>query len=289
MDLYNAAMNSDFNVSSVAIVGVGLIGGSVAAGLRARGYSGKIRGVGRNADRLQKAVEAGLLDGYTTSLREHASELVIVCTPVDRIAKDVRLAAENALPETVMTDVGSVKGVVCRELKGELPGGATFIGSHPLAGSHHQGFEHADPNLFDGRVCVVTPTEDNHLGIGAVRACWELLGMKTVTMSPDKHDEILAMTSHLPHLVAAALAGALEDSESEFAATGFADTTRIAAGEPSLWVPILRQNSAAVLASIQRFQGQLDDLRAALETGDGGVLGSLLATAQANRNSLPHQ
>jgi len=146
----------------IAIQGVGLIGGSIAAALKKNNFSGSIIGIGRNLERLQKAIDSGLIDQAETDLKQAATsaDLIIICTPVDMIIQDVMEAASTAQPGTLITDGGSVKGKICHELKDRLPEGVTFIGSHPLAGSEKRGFEHADPDLYQNRVCVVTPEEN---------------------------------------------------------------------------------------------------------------------------------
>lgn len=278
--------------STVTIVGVGLIGGSIAAALKKRGFAGRIIGVGRNASRLEKTREAGLIDAPTTDLASAASEAgtIVFCTPVDRIVEDVRDAAPHCRAQTLLTDGGSVKGAICRALDGQLPESATFIGSHPLAGSEKQGFEHADADLFAGRTCVVTPNERTPVGgqLELLISFWRQLGFASVVkMSAQTHDEILALTSHLPHAVASCLAVLVsEPDQQQLASTGFLDTTRIAAGDPELWSAILLNNSEAVLRVMDRFVEELSEIRAAIENGDAGGLKKLLAQAKTNRDGL---
>lgn len=274
---------------TVAIIGVGLIGGSIAAALKKRRRAERVFGVGRTLSRLEKARAAGLIDAGTSEVGEAVpdADLVVVCTPVDRIADDVRAAAAYCRPGTLLTDAGSVKGAICRALAGGLPDGVTFIGSHPLAGSEQQGFEHADAGLFEGRLCVITPegkasTADRE----RLTAFWEGLGMNVVETSPDEHDRALAATSHLPHVAAAALAALLAEDNGAFASTGFRDTTRIAAGDPNLWTPILLSNREAVLQCLGEFQNLLAEFRDALEKEDTTALKNLLEVAKRNRDVL---
>jgi prephenate dehydrogenase len=180
-----------------------------------------------------------------------------------------------------------VKGPICRELETGLPERVEFIGSHPLAGSEKQGFEHSDPQLLSGRVCVVTPTEHtSSAGAARLKALWMRLGARVIAMAPAAHDRALAQTSHVPHVVAAGLAATLESENSGLAATGFRDTTRIAAGDAELWTAILLQNAPAVLASIEQFEAQFARFREAIAAADAHELRQLLQRAKASRDSL---
>jgi prephenate dehydrogenase len=272
--------------TTVAVVGVGLIGGSIAAALKSRQHRGRVIGIGRAVDRLEAAAQAGLLDDIATDPTRIQAGLWIVCTPVDRIAADVRAIAAAASSGTLITDAGSVKGPICRALE-NLPGGATFLGSHPLAGSEQRGFEHARADLFQGRTCVITPPDDAPSeAVHRLTAFWKSLGMHVVRMTPENHDESLAYTSHTPHAVAAALAAALTDSERPLTATGFADTTRIAAGDPDLWAAIFLQNADALERGLSRFAGRLDTIRRAIATRDAAALKNLLRAAKTNRDAI---
>jgi cyclohexadieny/prephenate dehydrogenase len=271
---------------TVAIVGVGLIGGSLAAALKQRGIAKRVIGVGRNRLRLADAKAAGLIDEFSTDLTQAAreSQLVVVCTPVDRIVADVRQAAAAMPAGSLITDAGSVKGVICEELA-DLP--AAYIGSHPLAGSEKQGFEHASATLFDQRLCVITPTKNSPPAqLQRLHAFGQAVGMQTCERSPAEHDAILAVTSHLPHAVAAALASVLAPELRRFAASGFRDTTRIAAGDPELWTAIFQQNSAALSNAIAALEARLGALKTALQQADSTALKKWLAQAKTNRDAL---
>ena len=275
--------------STIGIVGVGLIGGSIAAALKKRGFNGRIIGIGRNSARLQDAQAAGLIDEFTTDVGTVAAEcdIIIFCTPVDRIACGVMTAAAKSLPGTLITDAGSVKGSICRELDEKLPDGVTFIGSHPLAGSEKNGFQHADADLYVDQTCVVTPdiaTPPEQLE--QLTIFWETLGMIIVTMTAEDHDTALARTSHLPHVVAAALAATLSPENNDLAATGFADTTRIASGDPDLWTTILLANADAVSNSLSEYTQQLDEFQVAITNRDADVLKKLLEVAKRKRDDL---
>lgn len=268
----------------VAIVGVGLLGGSIAAALRHRSPATRILGVGRQQDRLEKARHCGLLDEFSIHPERIDAELIVVCTPVDRIVTDVRAAAVAA-EDAVITDVGSVKGQIVDQLSD--PGSPiSFVGSHPMAGSEKTGFENADPDLFAGARCIVCPHESaDGDAVNQVRSFWEHLGSVVTEMPAAEHDRIVAAVSHLPHAVAAALTRVPSADDLPFAATGFADSTRIAAGDPDLWTAILTANAPAVLARLDEFEEQLLRLRSALN-GDQAHIRSFLAAACEARREL---
>jgi len=273
---------------TVAIVGVGLIGGSLGAALRKRGLA-RVIGVGRNAERLKEAQRAGVIEEAEVELRAAAarSDLIVFCTPVDRIVTGVREAAAACRPGTLLTDAGSVKVTICESLAAGLPQGVTFIGSHPLAGSEKQGFEHADSELYKDRVCVITPDKSTPPDtVTKLRRFWEGIGMHVRELSPEAHDRALAQTSHLPHVVASALAAILEPECAPLAATGFRDTTRIAGGDPDLWVAILLDNAEAVLESLKKYESSLGAFTRAIEKRDGEDLKQLLAEGRDRREDL---
>lgn len=272
----------------IAIVGVGLIGGSLAAAAKRRGAARRVLGIGRNPERLRGAQSAGLIDAWSTdSAAVRDAELTVVCTPVDRIADDVKLLWSNVPSGGLVTDAGSTKQRVCEELSDCRDSNREFVGSHPIAGSHRQGFEAADPELYAGRMCVVTPTEESTpAAVNEIEGFWQSVGMRTVRLSPAEHDRALAATSHLPHVTAVALANTLNEANRELIGTGFRDTTRIAAGDPDLWTAILLSNTADVCASLDALTQQIASFRAALERGDAAALNRLLQQAKTVRDSL---
>ncbi len=276
---------------SVAIYGVGLLGGSIAAGLKQRGLARRVIGIGRNAERLQAAVDAGLIDGFATDATESDRDwnLIVVGTPVDRIADDVRRLAEISKPGTLITDVGSVKEPILASLsyRSEIAPGVEFVGSHPLAGSEKRGFEAARPNLFEDRVTVITPVASSSpQAVARISVFWQSLGSRVLTMSAAEHDRALATTSHVPHVAAAALAAILKPEQHELAATGFRDTTRIAAGDADLWVAILLANRDAVLSSVRELSESLQSFETAIRDSDPETLRQLLLKAKQNRDAL---
>lgn len=275
--------------SGIGILGVGLIGGSIAAALKARGYSGKIIGFGRNADRLQSARTGGLIEEFSTEPEPLVKQIsfLVVCTPVDRIVEDVRRFAELSRPGTVITDAGSVKGEICWKLSDYASREVSFVGSHPLAGSEKNGFEHAQSDLFEDRVCFMTPDSGaKPRDLRRVEEFWSFLGMRIHTLDPSEHDRLMSVTSHTPHLIAAAIALLLEERDRPFTGTGFQDTTRIAAGDPALWRAILVQNRQEVSRTLKRFSEIIAILSQAIEYGDQQTLEHLLEMAKNNRDSL---
>ncbi len=274
----------------VGIVGVGLIGGSIAAALKSRGYRGRVIGLGRSVERLQAARDAGMLDDIATRTEEMMPRvsLAVVCTPVDRIAADVRSLAASAQPGTLLTDAGSVKASICRELE-PLRGPIAFIGSHPMAGSEKTGFENSHPELFRDRVCIVTPQPgDSPATRQRVAAFWKFLGMRIEELTPAEHDEAVGLTSHFPHLLASLLSAMLPERYRSFVGTGFRDTTRIAAGDPELWRAILEDNAPNLQQAFAAFQKLCDELGLA-ESGSSlspGRLKKMLEQAKKNRDAL---
>jgi prephenate dehydrogenase len=260
------------DVEKLVIVGVGLLGGSIAKAALARGVARHVVGVGRNAERLAAAEQSGVVSSASTNLGIacHDADLIVVCTPVDQIAGHVIHAATASNRPTLITDAGSTKGNIVAELPEKLPGGCRFVGSHPLAGSEKTGFEHATADLFVGRTVVVTPTvAAESTDVARLGAFWTALGARVLRLSPDDHDRAVAATSHAPHLIAAALALATANEHLPLAASGWLDTTRIAAADPAIWQPIFAANRAHVLKALDSFEKTLAELREAMEHEDG--------------------
>lgn len=273
----------------LTIVGVGLIGGSIGLAAKQRGLARTVRGLGRQQASLDRALAAGTIDEAFLEPAQalHQADLVIYCTPVDQIAAQVTTHLAWCSPSAILTDAGSTKGALVAEIEAALPAPVRFVGSHPLAGSEKRGPEFADGNLFQGRWTVVTPTPRTDAdALEQVKAFWAALGSRVKTMTPEEHDQALALTSHVPHLVAAALAGSLPDELHDLAATGFRDTTRIAAGDSGLWTAIFTHNRDAVLAALNAVEARLRDFRSALEQHDWATLDQLLTHAKKVRDAL---
>lgn len=277
-------------LEQLTIIGVGLIGGSVGLAAKARGLAGTVVGVGRDERNLARAQAAGVIDRFSTDITDgvRSSDLVVVCTPVDRVAEDV-LAVANAAPaRCLITDVGSTKGNILRALAGKMPeNGAAFIGSHPLAGSEKRGSANAKTDLFTDRLVVVTPTaETDPEATAVIDLFWRELGARVVRMDPFSHDEALATTSHLPHAAASALAAVTPPAWLALTAGGFRDTTRIAAGDPDLWAAIFEANRDAVLSAVDAFAASLTEFRTRLAAGDRAGVARWLAEGKRVRDAL---
>lgn len=277
-----------FTERSVVIVGVGLIGGSIAAAVRKRFPECKVIGIGRNRERLKAATSRGLLNGWSDQISSASipdRSLGIVCLPVDRIVEAVQqLVAAGC---ELVTDAGSVKASLYADL--DKVYGERFVGSHPIAGSEHTGFEHADADLFVGRLCVVTPMHATAADTERVVAFWKSVGSTVQQMSADEHDRVLALTSHLPHVIAAVVSGCVAEEFLPFTGTGYRDTTRIAAGSASLWTSILLGNATHCVESIDAAQQLLQRFREAITTGDAATLESLLEASAQRRRSLKRE
>lgn len=274
----------------LTIVGVGLIGGSVGLAAKARGLTRRVVGVGRDERTLARAQAEGAIDSFTVNLTDgvKAADLVVVCTPVDRVAADVLAAALTAPPRCIVTDVGSTKGNIVRDLAGKLPpAGAMFVGSHPLAGSEKRGAANAIADLFVNRVVIVTPTPDTDMeAVAVVELFWSRLGARIIRMDPHEHDTALAVTSHLPHAAAGGLAGVTPPEWLALTAGGFRDTTRIAAGDPALWAAIFEANRDAVLAAVDKFADRMTQFRQLLAADDRAGLVRWLTEGKRVRDAL---
>jgi len=274
---------------TVAIVGVGLLGGSIGLALLQRGLARQVVGIGRRASSLRKAEQCSAVTTTTTHLARGVvdAELVIVCTPVGTIVDRVCEVAAHARSSVLITDVGSTKAHIVQQLHEILDPRVAFVGSHPLAGSEKTGVENASPDLLQERTTVVTPSPaSTSEAIDRIDAFWHSLGSRVVRMSPEAHDSAVAMTSHATHLVATALAAATSAEELPLAGTGWRDTTRIAAGDPQLWLQILLTNRDEVLKSLDKFDKVLSHFRSALERREEAMLVQLLDAGKKTRDSM---
>jgi prephenate dehydrogenase len=276
-------------LGTLTIVGVGLIGGSIGLAVKRHGLAERVVGVGRRPEPLRFGQEHGILDAFSLDVAAgvHDAEMVVFCTPVQRIVDQARAAAPHCPAGCLLTDVGSTKAAIVEALECRLPAGVHFVGSHPLAGSEKQGCEHASAQLFDGRLTIVTQTpHTDRPALDKAAAFWQGLSSRVRIMGPQEHDRALATTSHLPHLVAAALASMLPTGLHALTASGFRDATRIAAGDPTLWTGIFASNRSAVLDALQLLEDQLAKFRHALESSDEQRLSELLAQAKRVRDAL---
>ncbi len=274
---------------TLAIVGVGLIGGSIGLAARQRGLARTVVGIGRRETSLRVALDAGTVTDTTTDLARGVSQadLIVVCTPVDLIARHVADAATHASSAALITDAGSTKADVVRQVEAAVEPATRFIGSHPLAGSHESGAAAATPELLEGRTVVITPTDKTRPhDADEVSQFWSALGANVVRMDAEAHDEAIAASSHVPHVVAAALAKATPEQARQLVAGGWLDTTRIASADPRLWVPILLDNRAHVLASIDRFSEEMATFRKVLQDDDAAAMQRWLDQGKQSRDAI---
>lgn len=270
----------------VTVVGMGLLGGSVAGAARRRRVAARVVGVSRGRETAAAAREAGLVDAAETDLAAAAREtgLLVLATPVWAMPEVLRRAAP-ALPEgALVTDVGSVKAPLAETLPGLLPPGVAYVGAHPMAGSHESGLAHARPDLLEGAVCVVAPpTGADEADVARVAAFWEALGARVCRRDPARHDAEVGWVSHLPHAVAFAFARTLAEAPPGAGALrgpGFRDFTRIAGSDPELWADILVQNRKALAGPLASVARRLEGLARLVEAGDAEGLERWLAQAR---------
>jgi len=279
----------------MTIAGVGLIGGSLGAAVRAAGLAGEVVGFGRSEANLRVALERGLVDRVARDPAAAAggADAIVLAAPVGACAPLAAAFRPHAGAGTLLTDVGSVKGTVVEELESAWAGVGPVVGAHPIAGSEASGAAAARADLFRGRRCILTPTPATERGaLARVRALWEGVGAGVEEMPPSVHDELLARVSHLPHLVAYALAAAVGEQASggrralDYAGSGFRDTTRIAASPPELWRDIALANAPALGAALAEFRAALDRLERLVAARDAAGLEAALAAAWAVRRRL---
>ena len=274
--------------STVAIVGVGLIGGSLGKALLTRGLARRVVGIGRSKASLAEAMERQLVSEVSCDLAAVSeADFVVVATSVGSIPRLLEAADSHVSEGTLITDAGSTKQSVVSGWQKRRRHRGRFVGSHPLAGSHLRGPAAADATLFEGRVAVVTPAASTpEEDVEEVGSFWASLGSTVFVMKPREHDRILAMTSNAPHVLAAALAAVTPDADRRFTAGGWRDTTLVAGGDAELWADILLDNAAQVTKAVSTMHGYTQRMLDALAAGDRRRLVRLLTTAKDKRNAL---
>jgi prephenate dehydrogenase len=276
---------------TLTIVGVGLIGGSIGRAARNCALAKKVIGVGRNVESLKKAAELGIIEHYETSIPAgvQSADLVVFAAPVDLIASQVIEAAAHCPPGCLLTDAGSTKQKIIHDIdQAKFPeAGVQFIGSHPIAGSAQRGPESAREDLFVNKTVIVTPSRhSSEAGVIEIEAFWRALGAKTIRLSALEHDRLLAWSSHLPHITAAILSGILPPEARPFTGTGFKDTTRIAAGDPEVWLPIIKQNREALLDGLSNLESAIGTFRQLLRDSDWEPIRQFLEKGKRGRDAL---
>jgi cyclohexadieny/prephenate dehydrogenase len=282
----------------IALIGIGLIGGSIALEARKRGLARSIVAATRRQETADKANELKLADHCGTDLAAAVkdADLVIVCTPVGACGPAAQAIASALKPGCIVSDVGSVKQTVISDMAPHLPKHVHFVPAHPVAGTEHSGPEAALLDLFQGRWCILTPLpESDAKAVDRLQAFWEALGSNVNRLDPAHHDRVLAITSHLPHLIAYTIVGTADDlgghlnSEVlKYSAGGFRDFTRIAASDPTMWRDVFMNNREAVLEVLQRFQEDLFYLQRAIRWGEGDKLFDLFTRTREIRRALIH-
>ena len=280
----------------VALVGIGLINSSLAHVLRRDKIAGEIVACARRQETLDTAAKLGLCDRTTLdpAAAVAGADLVVLGTPLSAYAGIAQAIAGALKPGAIVTDVGSVKQAVIRDVKPHMPAGVHFVAGHPVAGTEHSGPASGFAELFHDRWCILTPVSDTDPGaLAQVTALWQSAGMKVLTMDAEHHDLVLAITSHLPHLIAYTIVGTATDLEDtlkseviKFSAGGFRDFTRIAASDPVMWRDVFLNNREAVLEMLQRFSEDLTALQRAIRWGEGQKLEDLFTRTRAIRRSI---
>jgi len=282
----------------VAIVGVGLIGGSFGMGLKRGGLAGSVVGIGRRVENLQTAVRMGAIDRYVAAAAEgvRGADLVVLATPVDTYERHLKDWGATLKPGTIVTDVGSVKGPLVAQAEGLVGEGVRFVGAHPIAGREKTGVAAGSPELFRGARCIVTPTpQTDPQALQTIREMWEAVGSTVSTMDPELHDRVLGAVSHLPHVAAFTLINALSDIRERsvpeldllaYAGGGLRDTTRIAASSPEMWRDICLWNRTNLVAMIEAYEARLKHLKGLIASGDGVGIEKELERAKVIREKL---
>jgi len=280
----------------VALIGLGLIAGSMAHAMRRAGLAGEIVGTARSAETRAVAREIGLCDCVVDSAAEAVvgADLVVLAVPVGAMGAIAEEIAPHLKPGATVTDVGSVKRAVIEAVAPHIPEGVQFIPGHPLAGTEHSGPRSGFAELFDNRWCLIVPTAGSDpAAVDRLRKLWEAMGSHVEEMDPDHHDLVLAVTSHAPHLIAYTMVGVADDlrrvTDSEvikYSAAGFRDFTRIAASDPTMWRDVFLTNRDATLEILGRFTEELFALQRAIRTGDGDLLFDYFTRTRAIRRGI---
>lgn len=270
---------------TIAIVGMGLIGGSMAKDIKKQRLAHRVIGVSRHKKTLVFARNSGIIDNGSQDLSiVKDADLVILATPVNTILKLSQEIRKFVSRDCIVTDVGSTKKEIVSELSKIFP---NYVGSHPLAGSEKRGVANVQPSLFKGSLCLLTPTKDtNPKALNKIKEFWRKLGARVAFLNPDTHDKILSFVSHLPHAVAFSLIATVPGKYLKFSANGLRDTTRIALSDERLWTDILLSNRKYMLESIESFQDTLSMVKSAIDNRDEKTLIRILKESKNKREIL---
>jgi cyclohexadieny/prephenate dehydrogenase len=280
----------------LALIGIGLIGSSIARGVRMQHLADRIIATARSAPTRRRAIELGLADQIvdTNAAAVEGADLVIVCIPVGQCGTAAREIGPHLAPGAIVSDVGSVKTQVLHDMAPHLPAHVHFVPAHPVAGTEYSGPDAGFAELFANRWCILTPPAHcDAATVERLAAFWRALGAKVATMTAEHHDLVLAITSHVPHLIAYSIVGTADDLATvtrsevlQYSAGGFRDFTRIAASDPTMWRDIFLANKAGVLEMLDRFKADLGTLVRAIEQGDGNTLFDLFTRTRAIRRGI---
>lgn len=277
----------------MTVIGVGLLGASLAKACKERDLVGEINGFGRNRENLEKARSLNIIDHCPADLAAavNDADLIVICTPVSTIVPLIEKIIPHVQPGALITDVGSVKGSVVHNTDKIVPNGIFFVGSHPIAGGENSGLEASTADLYQGAKCIVTPTEQTgKTALKKTCELWQAVGMNVIELTTEEHDYVFGAVSHLPHVVAYALMNTLGDLKTPdnrdvtaFSGAGLKDITRIASSDPVMWRDICLSNREHTLELIDRFQAKLEQIRENIEKKDGDVLKKEFAAANQYR------
>jgi len=281
----------------VAIIGVGLIGGSLGMLLKRDGLADSVVGIGRRVENLKTAVKLGAIDRYVSDARDGVrdADLVVLATPVDTYERHLKEWGASLKPGAIVSDVGSVKGPLVEQAENLLPAGIRFVGAHPIAGKEKTGVAAGSVTLFQGARCILTPTKrTDPKALELIRALWEAAGSIVLIMDPFLHDKILGAVSHLPHVAAFALINALTEVQRTtpeldllaYSGGGLRDTTRIAASSPEMWRDIFLWNRENLVKQIDVYERHLQQLKRLIQAGDGPAIEQELERAKQAREKL---
>ncbi|MBI4431797.1 MAG: prephenate dehydrogenase [Candidatus Omnitrophica bacterium] len=273
----------------IAIIGLGLMGGSLGLALKRAKPRPRVIGISRSKSKVRNAVRLGIIAEGTTSLASgvRSADLVVIATPVHTVAALVAVIDRLAKPGTVVTDVGSTKSEILKTIHGKKLKNVLFVGSHPMAGSHQTGFAAARANLYkDACVFVIRESAADKRALANVAKLWRSVGGRVETVTARAHDQIAAAISQLPHLVAISLVNSVSSRSLRFAGNGFQDTTRVAQGDPHLWVDIIRTNRRNLVREINKFSRKLVHLAKILKNDQKGKLLAELARAKRIRSRI---
>jgi prephenate dehydrogenase len=280
---------------NVTIIGVGLIGGSLAKAMKAAGLAGRITGTGRSKESLEQALKLGVIDVIKEDRAQAVdnADLVVLSSPVGSFEQIVREIGPRMKSGAILTDVGSVKGDLVKRMEMLLPSGISYVPGHPIAGKEKYGVAEATESLFRGAKCILTPTKKTDAAsLESVKSLWAAAGAQVLLIDADTHDRVFAAVSHVPHVAAYAMVNTVTalntgtENYIDFSGAGFKDFTRIAASSPGIWKDICLMNRANIVEIIERYEASLREIKKAVSSGDGAAMEKLFRNASDARKRL---